>query len=173
VARALAAFVRTLLAGTSPFDRFEHGDDTALSEQARQGLDLFRGRANCIACHVGATFTDEQFHNTGVAWRNGRFVDDGRFVVTRRPEDRGAFKTPSLREVARTAPYMHDGSLATLEEIVDFYDGGGNHNPYLDPELRPLGLRMEEKQALLGFLRSLTGDIHEGLDPVSSPHDAR
>jgi cytochrome c peroxidase len=106
--------------------RFVNGNRGALSSGQRAGLQLFRGKGNCTACHVGPTFTDERFHNTGVAWRvatlkssvPGRFRDDGRFAVTGRLEDRGAFKTPTLRDVARTAPYMHDGSLATLGEVV-------------------------------------------------------
>ena len=107
---------------------------------------IFRGKGNCTACHVGPNFTDERFHNTEVAWsaRSDRsadsFTDEGRGVISGKPEDRGAFKTPTLREVARTSPYMHDGSIASLEEIVDYYDRGGNRNPTLNAELRPLGL---------------------------------
>ena len=111
---------------------------------------------------MGPTFTDEGFHNTGVAWRGGALSDSGRYVVTGRREDLGAFKTPTLREVARTAPYMHDGNLATLVEVIEFYDKGGNENAYLDRELRPLNLTPEEKAALLEFLRSLSGEIREG-----------
>jgi cytochrome c peroxidase len=92
----------------------------------------------------------------------GAFLDEGRAAITGRPEDQGAFKTPTLREITRTAPYMHDGSFATLGEVLEFYDRGGTANPFRDPELRPLGLSEEEKQALLAFLRSLTGDIYEG-----------
>jgi len=163
VARALASYVRSIRSGDSPFDRYLHGDRNALTEQQRRGLNLFRGKANCSACHVGPNFTDEQFHNTGVAWRDGVLLDAGRFAVTAKPEHRGAFKTPTLREVARTAPYMHDGSLATLDQVIDYYDRGGNPNPALDPELRPLRLAPEEKQALAAFLRSLSGKIREGL----------
>ncbi len=134
-----------------------------LSEQARAGLRLFRGRANCTACHLGPTFTDEQFHNTGVAFRGGKLADEGRFTVTGKEKDRGAFKTPTLRHVAQTAPYMHDGSLATLEDVIEFYDQGGNPNLYLDEELRPLNLTDEQKQALAAFLRSLTGTLQEGV----------
>lgn len=90
-----------------------NGDRSALSAEEQGGLQLFRGKANCVACHVGPNFTDEHFHNSGVAWRDGRFQDEGRFAVTGKA-DRGAFKTPTLREIARTAPYMHDGSLARL-----------------------------------------------------------
>lgn len=134
----------------------------ALSEAARQGLGIFRGKGNCVACHVGPTLTDEHFHNTGVAWRDGRLTDDGRFAVSGQPADHGAFKTPTLREIARTGPYMHNGSLATLQEVVDFYDGGGRANPHLDQEVRPLRLTAADKQALVGFLKSLSGSIREG-----------
>jgi len=162
LARALASYVRTILSGDAPIDRYLAGDQDALSEQARLGLRLFRGKANCTACHLGPTFTDEDFHNTGVAWRDGAFADPGRFAVTGKEEDRGAFKTPTLRQVALTAPYMHDGSLKTLDEVVEFYNAGGRPNPHLDPELRPLQLTEEEKQALAVFLRSLTGTVREG-----------
>lgn len=156
VARALASFVRTLRSGNTAFDAFQNGNSAALSAEARRGLEIFRGKANCTACHVGPNFTDEQFHNTGVAWRDGRVTDDGRYAVTRQEKDRGAFKTPTLREVVRTAPYMHDGSIATLEEVIDYYDRGGNHNPHLDQELHPLRLAIEEKRALAAFLKALT-----------------
>jgi len=97
-----------------------------------------------------------------VAWRDGKLQDLGRFTISGAEADRGAFKTPTLRQVARTAPYMHDGSLATLEDVIDFYDGGGNANPYQDPQIRPLGLDEDEKAALVAFLRSLTGLVREG-----------
>lgn len=162
LARALSSYVRTILAGDSPYDRHVAGDAAALDEEARRGLGVFRGKGNCTLCHLGPNLTDEAFHNTGVAWRDGRFADDGRFEVTRAPSDRGAFKTPSLREVARAAPFMHDGSLATLDAVVDYYDRGGNRNPALDPDVRALGLTAEEKRALVGFLRSLSGTVREG-----------
>jgi cytochrome c peroxidase len=149
--------VRSLLSGDSPFDRFINGDREALTTDQQAGLQIFRGKGNCTACHVGPTFSDERFHNTGVAWRDGRFVDDGRFEVTRAEGDRGAFKTPTLRESARTAPYMHDGSLLTLRDVIDYYDRGGNANPGLDAELRPLRLTAAEKDALVAFLSALNG----------------
>ena len=160
---ALATYVRTILAGASAYDRYEAGETTALSPLAQRGLRLFRGRARCTACHSGSNFTDEDFHNTGVSWGH-RPYDAGRAVVTGVPEDTGKFKTPTLREIDHTAPYMHDGSIATLEEVVDFYDRGGNDNPFLDRELRPLRLTGDEKTALLAFLRSLSGRIYEGLE---------
>ncbi len=162
LARALASYVRTILSGNAPIDRYLNGDRDALTERQRQGLDLFRGKAGCTACHLGPTLSDEQFHNTGVAWRDGRLLDQGRFAVTSQDEDRGAFKTPTLREVPRTAPYMHDGSIATLEEVIEFYDRGGNPNPTLDRRVRPLNLTAGEKGDLLAFLRALSGEIREG-----------
>jgi cytochrome c peroxidase len=106
-------------------------------------------------CHIGPNFTDEKLHNTGVAWNGERFTDLG--------AGRGDFKTPTLREVARTAPYMHDGSLTSLDDVTDFYDRGGNRNPSLAPEMQPLNLTMNEKHALVSFLRSLSGDVLSGL----------
>lgn len=157
MADALASYVRSLLSGDSLLDRYTAGDRSALTVEQRVGLQLFRGKGNCATCHVGPNFTDEAFHNTGVTAAAGRVVDDGRFGVSGREEDRGAFKTPTLRDVARSAPYMHDGSMATLEEVVDFYDGGGRPNAGLDGEIRRLGLTAGERLALVSFLRSLTG----------------
>ncbi len=160
-ALAIAAFVRTLLSGSSAWDRFEYGhEEGALSPEAKRGLTLFRGKARCYLCHRGFNFTDEAFHNLGVGWdpKRGTFKDPGRFAWTGKDKDRGAFKTPTLRDLTRTAPYMHDGSLRTLEEVVDFYNQGGNPNPYLDPTVRPLNLSGQEKEDLLAFLRALDGD---------------
>ena len=151
ISRALASFVRSILSGDSPFDRFVNGDRDALTAEEQAGLQLFRGKANCVACHVGPNFTDERLHNTGIAWRDGRFADPG--------GGQGNFKTPTLREVTRTAPYMHDGSLATLEDVVEFYSQGGRPNPDLDPEIRPRNFKPEEKRALVAFLKCLAGKI--------------
>jgi cytochrome c peroxidase len=148
ISRALASFLRSILSGDSRFDRFVSSDRAALSTEEQAGLQLFRGKANCAACHVGPNFTDERLHNTGIAWRDGKFSDAG--------AGQGNFKTPTLREVARTAPYMHDGSMATLEEVIEYYDRGGNQNRYLDPELHPLHLSAKEQANLLLFLRSLS-----------------
>ena len=159
IARALASFVRSLLVGDSPYDDYLLGDQEALSDGARRGLRLFRGKANCTACHAGPNLTDEEFHNTGVAWRNGKLVDEGRFAETKRAGDKGAFKMPTLRQISQTAPYMHDGSLNTLTEVVERYNNGGVSNPYLDKKIRPLGLTDQEKKELVAFLESLTGNI--------------
>ena len=161
VARALAAYVRSILAGDSPFDRYVAGDRSALSGSARRGLALFRGKGNCVTCHVGPNLTDERFHNTGVGWDGTAFQDRGRAAVSGRSDDEGAFKTPTLREAARRAPFMHDGSLATLEAVIDFYDEGGRPNPKLDSEIRPLKLTPQEKAELLAFLQALTGTVRQ------------
>lgn len=162
LAQALASYVRSILSGNSPFDRYAGGDQQALTAQEHAGLTLFRGKANCTACHLGPTFSDERFHNTGTAVRSGRLTDQGRFVVTVREQDRGAFKTPTLREVARSAPYMHNGELSTLEEVIDFYDSGGGPNRTLDDQIKPLKLSAEEKRDLSAFLRALTGTVTQG-----------
>jgi cytochrome c peroxidase len=154
LAHALATYVRSILSGNTAYDRYVNGDVNALTPRQKAGLQLFRGKGNCTACHVGPNLTDERVHNTGVAWRDGRLTDAG--------AGRGDFKTPTLREVARTGPYMHDGALATLEEVVDFYSDGGRPNPSLDPEIRPLKLTTDEKQSLAAFLRALTGTVTEG-----------
>jgi cytochrome c peroxidase len=159
VAAAIASYVRTIRTGASRFDRYVAGEANALSAIEKAGLALFRGKANCVACHVGPNFTDEDFHNTGVAWRDGSFSDEGRYAVTRRQHDRGAFKTPTLREISRTAPYMHDGSLATLGDVVEYYSSGGRRNPHLDAGLRPLDLTFAEKRAVVAFLGALSGVI--------------
>ena len=154
VAAALASYVRTIRSGDSRFDRYAAGDQRVFNDSERAGLAIFRGKARCSLCHLGPNFTDENFHNTGVAFREGTLLDVG--------AGEGKFKVPTLREVARTAPYMHDGSLATLEEVVEFYDRGGNENPNLDPDLHPLHLSPGEKQSLVTFLRTLSGTVVEG-----------
>lgn len=151
--RALASYVRTLRAGNSPADRFAAGAEDAVSLEARRGYALFVGKAGCTRCHGGPLFTDERFHNTGVGWGG---PDAGRTRITGRPEDRGLFNTPSLRNVAETAPYMHDGSMETLHEVVRFYVRGGGSNPNLDRRLEPLDLTEAEIDALVAYLRAMT-----------------
>jgi cytochrome c peroxidase len=169
MANALASFVRSILSGNSRFDRFVNGERDALTAEEQAGLAVFRREGHCTSCHVGPTFTDEAFHNTGVAWREngGGFQDDGRFEVTGLDTDRGAFKTPTLRDVSCTAPYMHDGSFATLEDVIEFYDAGGRMNPNRDPDIRALHLTSDDKGALVAFLRALTGSVDTG-EPTSS-----
>ncbi len=162
LAQALAAYVRTIVSGDSPYDRFVAGDRAALTASAQRGLQLFRGKAACAVCHLGPNFTDEDFHNTGVGWKAGATEDLGRSEVSGRPEDRGAFRTPTLREIAVTGHYMHDGSLETLEDVIDFYSDGGEPNPYLDFEIERLDLTAAEKADLAVFLRALSGVVREG-----------
>lgn len=162
IAKALASYLRTIVDGDSAFDRFAAGSDSALTTSARRGLTLFHGKAGCGLCHSGPNLTDEDFHNTGIAWRTGVLTDPGRGGLTSGPADRGAFKTPTLREISRTAPYMHDGSLMSLPQVIEYYDTGGAKNPSLDPKLRALHLSPMEKADLAAFLNSLTGRIQNG-----------
>lgn len=166
VAEAIASFERTVVSGNSPFDKFESGgDEKAISESAKRGLDIFRDKGRCSECHAGFNFTDEKFHNTGAGMDKPN-PDLGRYEITKKEEDKGAFKTPTLREIARTGPYMHDGSLKTLEEVVEFYDKGGIKNPNLDKEMKPLNLTEEEKKDLVEFLKTLNG---EGWQKITAP----
>jgi cytochrome c peroxidase len=152
IAKAIGAFERTILSGNAPFDRHKAGEQDALSEAARRGMDVFFNVGRCSVCHAGAQFTDGAFHNIGVGI-NDEKVDVGRFEHSKLLGDRGAFKTPTLREIARTAPYMHDGRLATLEEVVEYYDKGGEPNPQLDEEVFPLELTDQQREDLVTFLK--------------------
>ena len=157
VARALASYVRSLRSGNAPLDRFVLQDSTALSEEAKRGRLLFKGRAECWTCHSGPLLSDGDLHNTGVSWGS---PDTGVHLRSGLEADRGKFRTAPLRDVALTAPYMHDGSVATLEEVVEFYASGGAPNELLDPRvqtIRALELTAREKAALVVFLESLTG----------------
>lgn len=170
IAKAIASFERTVLSGNAPYDRFKAGDANALSESAQRGWKLFSNKASCTNCHAGSNFTDQAFHNLGIGM-NKEEPDLGRFAVTKLAGDRGRFKTPTLRDIARTAPYMHDGSLATLEEVVDFYDKGGIANPNLDDEdIFPLHLSDDEKQDLVNFLKEgLASDDYPNVAPPELP----
>lgn len=131
----------------------------AMSDSAKRGREIFFGdKGNCTACHVGANFTDELYHNLGVGMDKSE-PDLGRFVVTQDPKDRGAFKTPTVRNVTQTAPYMHDGSLKTLEEVVEFYAKGGHPNPNLSDKMLPLELTEQDKKDLVAYMESLTGPL--------------
>jgi cytochrome c peroxidase len=156
VALALAAYLRTLRSGNAPIDRQQAGDSGALTREAREGARLFTGKARCSVCHAGPMLTDGKFHNTGVTARSGS-DDLGRYARTGQARDQRAFRTASLRNVDRTAPYMHDGSFVTLEEVVEFYNGGGGPDIMRDADLRPLRLSAGDKAALAAFLRSLGG----------------
>ena len=174
IEKALASFERTLLSGNSAFDRYQYGGDkNALTPQQVRGLAVFINpvKGNCAACHTlnpqYALFMDGKFHNLGqgVGDDGTSFKDPGRYHQTGVDTDRGAFKTPTLRNIAKTAPYMHDGSLKTLRAVVDFYAGGGNSNPYLDKEIKSIHLTGEDRADLVEFLNSLTGDMPPNVGP--------
>jgi cytochrome c peroxidase len=186
LAQAIAAYERTVLSGNASFDRFIAGDRNAISESAQRGWDLFQTKGRCLTCHAfnssSPFFTDNKFHNVGVAMNAKNFeslarkaaavsereladlahdeayAELGRFLVTRQPKDIGAFKTPGLRDVALTPPYMHDGSEATLLEVIKFYDKGGEPNPNLDGGIVKLNLTDQEENDLVEFMNALTGD---------------
>jgi cytochrome c peroxidase len=153
VANAIAAFERTVVTTDSPFDRYVKGDENALTEQEKMGLEIFNGKGHCTACHWGANFTDGRFHNIGVKQKDPEKPDRGRFEITKDPLDMYKFKTPTIRDVALRAPYLHDGSEKTLMDVIEFYNRGGDTNdPTLDPLLLPLGLTQAEKEALVAFM---------------------
>jgi cytochrome c peroxidase len=153
--KALASFERTILRGDSVVDRFrKKGDHDALTPAERHGLWLYESKARCWRCHAGSNFTDEAFHNTGVSW--GKEPPDlGLFSISKKEGDQGKFKTPTLRGVSLTAPYMHDGSLKTLREVIEFYNRGGGANKFFDPTMAPLDLSNDEIDALVAFLKAL------------------
>ena len=181
IAQAIADYERTRLSGNSPYDRWRRTRDaTAVPAEVKLGHELFFGKAGCVQCHVGSRFTDNNFHNIGIGWddTSRAFADEGRYVATKGTvnesfgaADRGAFKTPTLREVTRRAPYMHDGSVATLREVVEYYNRGGNKNPYLDPKMprKPLGLTSEEIDALVAMMKALDGEGYEDTAPSNFP----
>jgi cytochrome c peroxidase len=164
VTRAIVAFEETLVTERAPFDRFMAGNPNSLNPSARRGLELFQNKGKCAFCHKGFNFTDSNFHNIGVpprandsGRRNNSNHDEGRMAVTGRAGDRGAFKTPTLRNIAQTAPYMHNGVFETLEEVIEFYNDGGGKNPNLDIQMEALRLTPREKKDLVAFLKALTG----------------
>lgn len=155
LASALAAFVRGLTAGDSPVDRFRDGDVEALTADEEAGLWIYEGRGRCWRCHNGPNFSDESFHNTGIG-AVGSTPEPGRFEITGEEGDQGRFRTPGLRMLTKTAPYMHDGSLATLAEVVDFYREGGNANAHLSDRMNAIELTDEEAAQLVAFLEALS-----------------
>ncbi len=178
VAKAIADYERTRMSGNSPWDRWRYNrDERAVSAEVKRGHELFNGKANCGQCHLGNNFTDGLFHNLGVGWAAATktFADEGRWAVTKdlgedeQSRDRGAFKTPTLREVTKRAPYMHDGSVATLREVVEFYSRGGEKNPWLDPKIKPLDLTDAEIDALVAFMQALEGEGYQDTPPASFP----
>lgn len=177
IAMAIADYERTRLSGNSRVDKWNEWDpdtigyDELLTEQEVLGNDLFFGKAKCSNCHSGPHFTDSQFHNIGVGWdpETESFADEGRSVVTGEDADRGAFKTPGLREVHRRAPYMHDGSVATLREVVDHYVNGAFQNPWLSDKMEEIDLDDEEIDALVAFMEALAGEGYNDKMPVVFP----
>jgi cytochrome c peroxidase len=158
IMKAISAFERTIISGGTPYDRWRAGDESAVGDDVKRGWKIFDEVAKCSNCHAGVLFTDLQYHNVGIGMDQPE-PDVGRFKVTNRPEDTGAFKTPTLRDIAKSAPYFHDGSAATMEEAVDIMLGGGKPNKYLDRKnLKKVTLTPEQKQDLLAFLRALTVD---------------
>jgi cytochrome c peroxidase len=180
IARAIAAFERTIISTNSAFDNYIAGDSNAMNAMAKKGLELFKGKAKCVMCHNGPNFNDGRFHNVGLPETKtlqtdsgcitarhffGRGVgfekldkDYGRYLITKKESDKGKFKTPTLRDIVNTWPYMHNGFFYDLEEVIEFFNKGGGDDPNKDEILKPLGLTDEEKQALIEFLKSLTGE---------------
>lgn len=198
---AIAAFERTLVSDAKqvPFDRYMKGDKNALSESARRGMAVYQGKGGCIRCHNGPLASDQKFYSLGVPeneaftteplaqithrWENyqkgstetgyrGAAWDYGLYYRTKNPKDRNKFRTPSLRELKYTAPYMHDGIFYTLDEVVDFYDKGGGEGPTKSPLIQPLGLTDQEKKDLVAFLESLSMDKPLSMEPPKLPRYA-
>ena len=170
VAEAIACFERTVVTTDSRFDRYARGDHGSLTRLEKEGLEIFNGKGHCTACHWGPYFSDGRFHNLGVPPADPKSPDVGRFAVTKDPRDMGAFKTPTVRDASRRAPYLHNGSEKTLESLIDFYDRGGGKDPHLDPLMVPLGLTAREKAALVAFIRSLESLNPEvaGVKPIAA-----
>ena len=166
LASAIAEFERTLLSKDSDHDRFVAGDKKALSKNAKRGYDLFFGKAMCAQCHKGPDFTDGDFHNIGLPMTD----DVGRSKISVKGKDTRKFKTPTLREVANTAPYFHAGQFETLEQVIAFYNAGGGDDGFKDPLKKPLNLNEQEQKDLVAFLRSLSGRQPKVLPPAPMPH---
>ena len=166
VARAIASFERTVLSTESPFDRWRKGDAHAVSDDAKRGFELFEGKAKCAVCHMGYNFTDNGFHNIGIKTPEGHAYDVGRYAQKPLKSMRGAFKTPTLRDIGLTGPYMRNGCYTTLMEVVEHYDRGGDDKENLDINMVPLSLSATEKADLVAFMESLTGAPREVRVPV-------
>jgi cytochrome c peroxidase len=154
--KALAAFQRTIRSGGSRYDRYLAGQTSALSAAERRGMDLYNGKANCASCHNGFLLTNQAFENNGIEPAGS---DSGRARITGLPEDFLTFRVPSLRNVEKTAPYMHDGRFQTLDDVIAHYDRGGSGVRNQSPQIQPLQLTESEKQDLIAFLKTLTDDI--------------
>jgi cytochrome c peroxidase len=162
LAKAIATYERTIVSEWAPFDAWIGGDEKAISDEAKRGFEVFNGKAQCSSCHEGWNFTNEGFQDIGLPSEDvgrGKFLPD---IV----KMQHAFKTPSLREITRRSPYMHDGSLATLEQVVDHYDGGGVDRPSRSDLMRPLHLTAQEKSDLVAFMKSLTSPLTPTAAPI-------
>ena len=158
LAKAIATFERTVVTKDAPFDRWIRGEANAISAAAKRGFALFEGKANCVACHQGYNFTDDGFHNIGLKLAANQPQDLGRYAQRPVKVLKGAFKTPTLRDVALTGPYMHNGAYRTLDEVVEHYNRGGDTKDNLDPNIEPLDLSARERADLVEFMKALTGD---------------
>lgn len=167
VAQAIATFERTVLSGNAPFDKYKAGDKKAMSPEQVRGMNVFLQKAQCDRCHIGFNFTDGSYMNIGIGMDKPK-PDLGRYNVSKKEEDKGAFKTPTLREIEHTAPYMHDGSLKTLEEVVEHYDKGGIKNQWLNAQMKPLKLTKQDKSDLVAFMKALSG---EGWQQIRAPSE--
>jgi len=156
LSKAIATFERTVISSNSAFDRWLKGDAKALTAQQVEGFKVFAGKGNCTACHSGPNLTDNGFHNVGLASYGSAEPDMGRYAQKPLNAMKGAFKTPTVREASRTAPYFHDGSAKTLMEVVEHYDRGGDVKTNLSPNIKPLNLTQDEKLALVSFMESLS-----------------
>jgi len=165
IMKAISAYERTIISGNAAFDRWKAGDTSAMSESAIRGWNIFQS-IKCNNCHDGVLFTDQQYHNVGIGMDQEK-PDGGRANFTKKPEDTGAFKTPTLRDIAKSAPYFHDGSAKTLEEAVDIMLAGGKPNQYLDKKnLEPHKVLPDQREALLDFLRALSVDCNVTKPPL-------
>lgn len=186
IAEAIASYESTRMSGNSAYDRFDNGEQGALNEKQKKGREVFFSKALCSQCHLGWNFTDSQFHNLGIGWDASKlakspkaakppadpktaFADIGRSKISNKEEDTGAFKTPTLRDVSKHAPYMHDGSLKTLKEVVEHYNKGGNPNPWLSKKVFPLKLTSEEVDQVVAFMEALDGTGYQDTAPKSFP----
>jgi len=158
IAKAIATFERSVVSKNSSYDKYWAGDKSTMSKSAVNGMNLFFGKAKCSICHNGPVFTDSGFHNIGVKAAGPLKEDLGRYNETKEDFDKGAFKTPGLRSISQSAPYMHNGNEATLEDVVEFYDRGGDVKENLSPFITPLGLTGQEKKDLVEFLKALDGE---------------
>ncbi len=160
IAKAISVFERTIISRNSPFDRWLAGDEKAVSAEAKRGFKIFNEKGKCSTCHSGFNFSDDGFHNIGI-----KGADEGRYSIVKVKINKGAFKTPGLRDITRTGPYMHNGIYRTLEEVVDHYDRGGDSKENLDPAMVPLKLTGQEKKDLVEFMKTLDGELIETTIP--------